>query len=200
MTNRVLPTDRPVPVALSHIVLRTAHLDECVVFYEQLVGMKANMVSAHGAAISHDGEHHRIALIKVDPSEPRRGPGLEHFALKTQSLAHLLGNYRRLKGIGIEPFMVLHHGGTLSAYYKDPDNVQVEVFIDTLTSDFAIAHMGTPEFRANPIGCPADLEDLATRYEAGESVAELLKQPAFDQDAFEAIFDQLIENVTGEPA
>jgi Glyoxalase/Bleomycin resistance protein/Dioxygenase superfamily len=162
--------------------------------------MKANIESSHGAAISHDGEHHRIALIKVEPGTPARGPGLEHFAFKTQSLGHLLGNYRRLKGLGIEPFMVLHHGGTLSAYYKDPDGVQVEVFIDTMTADHAIAYMGTDEFRQNPIGSPANLDDLASRYEAGESVADLLKPPPFDEEAFDAIFDQLIENVTGDPS
>jgi catechol 2,3-dioxygenase-like lactoylglutathione lyase family enzyme len=199
MTIRVLPIDRPAPVALSHLVLRTAHLDECVEFYEQLVGMKANLKSSHGAAISHDGEHHRIALIKVEEGEARRGPGLEHFAFKTQSLGHLLGNYKRLKQIGIEPFMVLHHGGTLSSYYKDPDGVQVEVFIDTLTADHAIAYMGTADFQRNPIGYPTDLDDLAARYEAGESVSELLKQPEFDEEAFEEIFDQLIANIAGDP-
>lgn len=73
-------------------------------------------------------------------------PGLEHLAFKMRSLADLLGNYRRLKTIGIAPFMTIHHGGTLSAYYLDPDGVQVETFIDTQVVDLSIEEMSGDRF------------------------------------------------------
>ena len=80
--------------------------------------MKVNYRSAGGAAISHDGEHHRIALASVPPGDQNpMAPGLEHVAFKLRSVAELLGNYKRLRAIDINPFMAIHHGGTLSAYY-----------------------------------------------------------------------------------
>jgi catechol-2,3-dioxygenase len=178
MSERTIPTDFPAVVALSHIVLRTAKIDETIAFYDTLIGMKANYRSPGGAALSHDGEHHRIALMSVPAGSPNMmAPGLEHVAFKLRSMGDLFGNYSRLKALGIEPFMTIHHGGTLSAYYLDPDGVQVETFIDTQAMDRSIEDMNSDAFKANPIGVPVDFDDLVARYIAGESVASLLEQP-----------------------
>jgi catechol-2,3-dioxygenase len=200
MTTRVLPDVDHAPVALSHVVLRTAHIDECIEFYGNVLGMKIVYRTAGGAAISHDGEHHRIALVKVEPGEKTRGAGLEHFAWKTQSLGHLLANNRRLSAMGIKPVMCLHHGGTLSAYYLDPDGLQVEVFIDTMPADVATEYMHSEAFAANPIGAPIDLDELTKRYESGEPIDQMLIQPILDEDALDDLMDMLIERMTGEPA
>ena len=194
MESRSLDVSSPAAVSLSHLVLRTAHIDECVDFYGHLLGMKVNhRVAGGGAALSHDGEHHRIALMAVPPGEagPRHAPGLEHYAWKTVSLGALLANYRRCKAVGIEPFMAIHHGGTLSAYYRDPDGVQVEVFIDTQVADLAIETMNSPAFATNPIGVPVDLEDLSSRYEAGESISALLAQPELKEGDLERVMAKL---------
>lgn len=198
MTTRVLPTDAPAIASLSHVVLRTAHLDETIGFYAQLIGMSTNHRGARGAALSHDGEHHRIALVGVPESPRTPGPGLEHFAWKARSLGDLLGNHRRLQHLGIEHFMAIHHGGTLSIYYRDPDLNQVELFIDVQIADVAIDFMHSPEFLANPIGVPFDVDDLIARYEAGEAIECLLVQPELDDDALEELIDKLVEGMTGE--
>jgi catechol 2,3-dioxygenase-like lactoylglutathione lyase family enzyme len=188
MTQRTIPTDRPAMVNLSHIVLRTAHLDETIEFYDRLIGMKANFRSPGGAALSHDGEHHRIALALVREGEKNpMAPGLEHVAFKLRSLADLLGNYKRLRDIGTTPFMTIHHGGTLSAYYLDPDGVQVETFIDAQIADLAIESMSSDAFLRNPIGVPVDFDDLVARYESGESVTSLLEQPALRDGQIEEL-------------
>jgi catechol-2,3-dioxygenase len=193
MSARTIPTEQPAVVALSHIVLRTAKLEETIAFYDTLIGMKVNYRSASGAALSHDGEHHRIALASVPAAEQnRRAPGLEHVAFKIRSLGDLLGNYQRLKGLGIEPFMTIHHGGTLSAYYQDPDGVQVETFIDTRTMDVSIANMNSEAFKKNPIGVPIDFDDLTTRYLGGETVTTLLDQPTLQDGQLEELFNKIM--------
>ena len=61
---------------------------------------------------------------------------------------------------------MIHHGGTLSAYYRDPDGNQVELQVDALTMEDTDALMRSPVFAANPIGIPVDFDDLIARYEA----------------------------------
>lgn len=203
MNDRTLPTERPVHLDLSHIVLRTAHLDEVIEFYGTLLGMKANARSAGGAALSHDGEHHRIALALVPPAEDvdPHAPGLEHVAFKLRNLADLLGNHKRLAGLGVRPFMGLHHGGTLSAYYLDPDGVQVEIFIDTQVADLSIEMMQTSErFRQNPIGVPVDFDDLQRRYEAGAPIRSLLEQPELQDGQLEALIETVSNARAGRAA
>jgi catechol-2,3-dioxygenase len=191
MTTRTLPVDMPAPSELNHVVMRSAHVPECIDFYGKLLGMKVMAGGAMGAALSQDGEHHRLLMIAVKPGEPNYGPGVEHIAFKVRSLAELLGNYKRLKGIGMMPFMSVHHGGTLSMYYLDPDRVQVEVFIDTNPADISIEMMSSPKFAANPIGVPVDFDDLCARYEAGESIVSLYEQP----EAREGDLQDLIQKV-----
>ncbi|TPG36718.1 VOC family protein [Mycolicibacterium hodleri] len=193
MSVRTIRTDTPTPVTLAHVVLRTAQLDAKIDFYEQLVGMRTNYRNASGAALSHDGEHHRIALMAVPPSEPNSlAPGLEHLAFKMRSLGELLGNYRRLKTAGLVPLVTIHHGGTLSAYYLDPDGLQVETFIDTQIADLSIEDMSSDRFAANPVGVPVDLDELTDRFVAGEPIAALLEQPPLR----EGQLDELVTTIT----
>jgi catechol-2,3-dioxygenase len=197
MSERTLPTlNEPARVTLSHVVLRTAHLDETIEFYGKLLGMKPVYRTSSGAALTHDGEHHRMALGAVPPGEPtpRHNPGLEHIAWKLPSLGHLLANYRRLQGLDIEPFMCLHHGGTISTYYWDPDGVQNELFIDARLSEITIEAM-PGQLTENPIGVPIDIEEFTARYEKGEPLAELFEYPEMEPGALEEVFAKLLNSV-----
>lgn len=191
MTERSLSVDTPAPAELNHVVMRSAHVPECIDFYGKLLGMKKMAGGDMGAALSHDGEHHRILLMGVAAGEPNDGPGIEHIAFKLRSIGDLLGNYQRVKALGMMPFMSVHHGGTLSMYYLDPDGVQIEIFIDTLPTDQSLEMMNSPEFRKNPIGVPVDFDDLCERYQAGESMESLYAQP----EEKEGDLDRLIEQV-----
>jgi catechol 2,3-dioxygenase-like lactoylglutathione lyase family enzyme len=197
MAERTLPTAAPAQALFSHVVMRTSSdkIDACVEFYEQLLGMVANFKGPHGGgALANDGEHHRIVVTPVPPAADVNafGPGLEHMAFKMRSVADLLGNYKRCKGIGLEPFMTIHHGGTLSAYYVDPDGVQVETFIDLKIADLAIETMNSPAFMKNPIGVPVDFDELVARYEAGEAIASLIEQPEMRDGQMDELINKLI--------
>lgn len=199
MTTRSL-TPASANVLLSHLVLRTAHVPECIEFYGTVLGMKMVAGGGHGAVLSHDNEHHRIAIMGVPEGAPSRGPGLEHHAWKVRGLADLLGNYQHAKSRGVEPFIAIHHGGTMSIYYRDPDGLQVEVFIDTMALDAAIEMLNSPEFMQNPIGVPLDVDDLCRRYEAGESMASLLTQPALKDGDFDMMIAKFFGEGAGNPA
>jgi catechol-2,3-dioxygenase len=192
MTERILPVDGPAPTELNHVVMRSAHVPACIEFYEKVLGMKKMAGGDMGAALSHDGEHHRLLLMGVPAGEPNHGPGVEHIAFKTRSMGELLGNYKRVKDLGILPFMSVHHGGTLSMYYLDPDGVQIEVFIDTLPTDKSLEMMNSPEFAKNPIGVPVDFDDLCERYEAGESMTSLYAQPEEQEGDLQRLIEQVI--------
>jgi catechol-2,3-dioxygenase len=191
MPERIAPTDLRANVGLSHFVLRTAHLDETIEFYAQVVGMHINqLMPGAGAALSNDGEHHRIALASVPPAEGDVNPlvpGVDHVAYKMRTIADLLGNYKRLRDRGITPSMTIHHGSTLSAYYLDPNGVQVETFIDVVVRDRAAAMGGSHASAANQIGVPVDFDDLVARYEAGDALASLYEQPVVDDNEIRAL-------------
>jgi catechol-2,3-dioxygenase len=201
MTQRTIPKSQPAPTELSHVVMRSAHIAECVSFYETVLGMKrmaGDGMSA--AAMSQDGEHHRLLMIGTQPGELHDGPGIEHIAFKTRSMGELLGNYQRCKEAGIMPAMSVHHGGTISMYYLDPDGVQIEVFIDTQPTDMSIEMMNSPKFAENPIGVPLNFDDLCERYEAGESLDMLYAQPEMTEDLLDELLEQVIAARSGSPS
>jgi catechol 2,3-dioxygenase-like lactoylglutathione lyase family enzyme len=195
---RTLPVDGPRPMTFSHIGLRSGHYEETSAFYELLLDMEPVVRSEHGVELAVDYEHHRMALYPVPPKRRGPGPGIEHVAWKADSLAHLLGNHKRVQAAGIEHYIALHHGPTVSIYYRDPDLVQVEVFIDTQPADIGIEFLTTPQFNANPIGAPFDPNELLARYEAGEPLESLLAQPEFDEDAMDDMLDRVAASLEGE--
>jgi hypothetical protein len=101
------------------------------------------------------------------------------------SLGDLLARYRALSRAGIEPAACLNHWGTTSLYYRDPDALQVELFIDNVTPERSIEYMQSDAFRANSVGVPFDPDDLARRYESGEPISQLVQQAGLDDAKLE---------------
>jgi catechol 2,3-dioxygenase-like lactoylglutathione lyase family enzyme len=76
---RTLPTEPISPYKLSHVALRTTHLDEAIHHYELL--LNARLVFDQrpgGAALSYDEEHHRLALAAVPGAAPADHDTVEH--------------------------------------------------------------------------------------------------------------------------
>jgi catechol-2,3-dioxygenase len=101
-------------------------------------------------------------------------PGLEHLAFTFESLAALLGTYARVKAEGIKPEFCVNHGPTISLYYADPDGNRTELQIDTMPMELANDYAQTDLHASNPLGWPFDPDDLVERFEAGDSLAELM--------------------------
>ena len=89
----------------------------------------------------------------------------------------MLDTYDRLKGVGVLPYWPVHHGTTLSLYYKDPDGNRLELQVDCGTVEEANAFMAGDAFAANPIGISFDPEELLKAYRAGASPETLIRRP-----------------------
>ena len=123
--------------------------------------------SPRGAFITYDEEHHRFAFVNFSALDPRGSEvdrsgqiGVDHVAYTYASLRALLENWEQLKALGIEPYWAVHHGVTISLYYRDPDGNRMEFQIDSYpTPEETNAFMAGPGYAENPIGVefvPAD--------------------------------------------
>ena len=116
------------------------------------------------------------ANATVAISVPVRKPGCTIWPLPYKSLGELLDTYTRLKEIGISPYWCINHGPTTSMYYRDPDNNQVELLIDSFDDvRDGKAYMQSPAFAENPIGVPFEPDSFVTRFRAGTSAEEVVR-------------------------
>lgn len=171
------------PIKFAHVVLRTKQYDTMIAWWTDFLEAEVRHANDFITFLSYDDEHHRIAIVNAPKSEDRaRGAvGLEHFAFTYATLDDLLAQFERMKAKGVHPYFQVHHGMTLSAYYRDPDGNQVETQIDTLSLDDAETFMASPVFAANPIGLKADFDAIVARRRAGESVESLTEYVATAQ-------------------
>jgi catechol-2,3-dioxygenase len=183
------------PAKFAHAVLRTTRFKEMTNWYRTVLGAKVMYENKFLAFMTYDDEHHRIAIAAF-PGIAERQPhsaGLDHLAYTYSSLGDLVATYERLKTAGITPAVTINHGITTSMYYRDPDGNKVELQIDNYDSAEAMHEFfRTDAFAKNPIGVDFDPDDLARRYHAGETTAELTKYDAdkeFNRDALVRLGD-----------
>ncbi len=172
---------RPVaPVLFAHFVLRSANMQPMVDWYSAVLNMRVVQRNDYICFLTYDEEHHRLGIVNIAGlhAPDAQSWGLAHVAYTFRNIGELLGTYRRLKKMGIEPYRPIHHGPTVSLYYRDPDGNSVELQVDVYaTKAETAAYFQTGAFRKNPIGVAFDPEELARAYEAGVSEADLLRQP-----------------------
>lgn len=171
------------PVKFAHVVYQTRRFDEMIAWYKAVFEAEVVHQDPALAFMTYDDEHHRFAFANLEVLKPsaahpvERGDiGVNHVAYTYADAGALLQTYKRLKAAGILPYWPVHHGITLSLYYKDPDGNRTEFQADCGTvaemNDF-IAKGG---FDANPVGVRYDPEELLRRYEAGESPETLVRR------------------------
>lgn len=86
--------------------------------------------------------------------------------------------YSQRKEHGLTPVWCVHHGLTISMYYRDPDGNVLETFIDAFDDlERQNAYMTSKDFVENPIGVDFDPEDLLKRVQSGESKESIHKRP-----------------------
>lgn len=165
------------PIKLAHVVLQTNRISELREFYRTLLGARVQAEFGPMCLLTYDDEHHRVALVNLQTYEKRSpdAAGMHHMAFTYDSLRTLLDNYRRLKDLGVEPWWCVNHGPTISMYYRDPDDNQIELQVDVFdTAEEANAFIETFAYRANPLGVDFDPAELLEKLDAGVPAAQLM--------------------------
>ena len=176
---------------LHHVTFKTSRLQEMIDWYKAVIGVEVNFQDANNAWTSNDQANHRIAFLSVpelhdDPQKAEHN-GMHHTAFEYASFDHLMTSYARMRDTGITPAFSLHHGLTISLYYRDPEGNFVELQSDCF-GDWAASTrwMRTAEdFRANPIGTFFDPERVWEAHRSGESFEALsprMRDGAFAPD------------------
>ena len=162
------------PAKLSHAVLRTSRLKQMIEWYKTVLNAEVMFENDFIAFMTYDDEHHRIAFIAFPGvvEKPKGSAGLDHLAFFYPTLSDWITTYERLKADGITPRVSIHHGLTMSLYYRDPDDNGVELSIDNVEKSKWHDWMRN-SLKDVLIGAPLDPEELSKKYHAGVPEAEL---------------------------
>lgn len=173
------------PVKFAHVVYNTRRFDEMISWYQKVFEADVVYQNPSLAFLTYDDEHHRFAFANLDVLKPAsdgvgdRGEiGVNHVAYTYANIGVLLDTYARLKEEGIRPYWPVHHGLTLSFYYKDPDGNRMEFQVDCCSVEEANAYMRSEAFAANPVGNKIDPEALLSQYRNGIPLETLIIPPA----------------------
>ena len=180
MTNQDAVNVLP-PRRMAHVAIRTNQLEAMTNWYIAVLGAHVAYSSDKVAFLSYDEEHHRVALLALEPYPERPKQivtGYYHTAFSYDSLHDLLGTFVRLRETGITPYRAINHGPTVSMYYADPDGNQIELQVDSFPNpDVTNAWMRSEAFSRNPIGIEFDPDDMLAQLRAGTPETVLMRRP-----------------------
>jgi catechol 2,3-dioxygenase-like lactoylglutathione lyase family enzyme len=114
---------------LRHIALFVTHLEECVQFYTQLLGMKIEWQPDPDNYYLTSGNDN-LALHRAKPGQLPEGPQrLDHMGFIIDSMAEVDRWYEFLKEQEVKILMPpkTHRDGARSFYCQDPDGVAVQM-------------------------------------------------------------------------
>ena len=174
-----------VPSKLAHVVYMTRRYEEMLAWYEAVFMARVQYQDPAFAFLTYDDEHHRFAFANMSVFHPDGTEtdavskvGVNHLGYTYANAGELLETYDRLKQIDIKPYWSVHHGVTLSIYYRDPDGNRMEFQVDCCANaDAAHQYMHSEAFAANPVGVDFDVEALLAQYRNGASEQSMLAMP-----------------------
>ncbi len=159
-------------------------------WYQMIFQAKVQYENPLLAFLTYDEEHHRFAFINFDEVSPglanpasveddgHLSASVDHVAYTYGSLGDLLGTYTELKEQGITPCWPVHHGVTVSLYYRDPDGDRLKFQVDCFAStNEGNAYILSDTYSSNPIGVAFDPENFIEQIRNGTPSAELLSPP-----------------------
>ena len=119
---------------LGHVVLYVSNLVTSASFYKDILGFNEIHRDPHIALFSSGRTHHELLLIEVGGARRELGrpsPGLYHIGFKvgnrTEELRAVL---RELQEKGVTIIGATDHNVTHSLYVLDPDNNELELYVD----------------------------------------------------------------------
>jgi catechol-2,3-dioxygenase len=119
---------------LGHVVLYVSSLEKSLHFYKDILGFREVYHSDSIALFSSGRSHHELLLIQVggdakDITFPT--PGLYHIGLKIgDSHEELVAAYKELQSSNVRIVGATDHTVTHSLYILDPDNNEIELYVD----------------------------------------------------------------------
>ncbi|VXC43843.1 Glyoxalase/Bleomycin resistance protein/Dioxygenase superfamily protein [Arthrobacter sp. 9V] len=164
---------------LHHTTFTTLQLEEMVLWYEKVAGLKAVFRGDLGAWLTNDEANHRIALLALPnlkrPVDKPHTTGHHHTAFEYPDFDQWVNSYVRLRDANIKPFMCVDHGMTISLYYTDPDGNGVEIQVDTFGQwDKSKTWMSnSEEFAVDQVGEFFDPEHVVKARSEGLTFAEI---------------------------
>ena len=173
------------PSKLAHVVYMTRRYDEMIDWYQKVFEARLQYQNPALAFLTYDNEHHRFAFGNMNVFNPdgveqdsNAKIGVNHVGYTYPNVGELLNTYDRLKQLGITPYWRVHHGVTLSMYYRDPDGNRMEFQVDCCANaEEAHAFMHSDAFAANPVGVDVDFDSLLVQYKSGVPMERLLVPP-----------------------
>jgi len=177
---RTLDPKPATPVLFAHFVLRSSNIQAMIDWYSAVLNMHVVQRTDYICFLTYDDEHHRLGIVNLAglKAPDAQTSGLAHVAYTFADIGALLSTYARVKKLGIAPARCIHHGPTVSIYYRDSDGNGVELQVDRYaTKEATAAYFQTEAFKKNPIGILFDPDALVQAYEAGAPESELLEMP-----------------------
>lgn len=130
---------------LGHLVLYVKNLERSVHFYRDVLGFHPIVPEgesrARAMAFSSGRTHHELLLIEVGEAAPHPGTGyrsgLYHFGLKVGDTDDELRDVlQTLTAEGVKIVGSADHTATHSLYLLDPDENEIELYIDVQGIDW----------------------------------------------------------------
>jgi catechol-2,3-dioxygenase len=119
---------------LGHVVLYVSNLENSANFYRNILGFSEIHRDAHTALYSSGRTHHELLLIEIG-GKPKDlnsiSPGLYHIGFKIGDTdQELIEAIEDLKKNNVRMIGSADHHVTHSIYILDPDNNELELYID----------------------------------------------------------------------
>lgn len=125
---------------ISHLAFITRDIEATVRFYRDLLGLRLELAMADGGtrhyffaldarnSIAFFGWDDATPITEKRPGVPTSAPrGFDHVALGVSSKRDLLAIRQRLEAAGIRVEGPIDHGLGWSIYFKDPNNLDLEI-------------------------------------------------------------------------
>lgn len=177
-----MPPPLPVPKLMSHVVYRTYQFDEMISWYQVVFSARVTSRNERLAFLTFDDESHRFAIGNLNALSPDAKStkatslvGVDHIAYTFANVTELFSTYERLRSHGILPYWCIHHGNTVSMYFSDPDDNQMEFQVETSAVQQQAGLSAAERSRINgSIGVEFDPDYWLERLKTGIPDTELL--------------------------